>query len=37
MNQAMNTVNFLREKLNEKGMLDVTSGVETSLEFPKNA
>ena len=27
MNQAMNTVNFLREKLNEKGMLDVTSGV----------
>lgn len=35
MNQAMNTVNFLREKLNEKGMLDVTSGVETSLGISK--
>ncbi len=35
MNQAMNTVNFLREKLNEKGMIDVTSGVETSLGISK--
>lgn len=35
MNQVMNTVNFLREKLNEKGMLDVTSGVETSLGISK--
>ena len=35
MNQAMNTVNFLRQKLNEKGMLDVTSGVETSLGISK--
>lgn len=35
MNQAMNTVNFLREKLNEKGMIDVTSGVEVSLGISK--
>ena len=35
MNQAMETVDFLRDQLNEKGMIDVTAGVETSLGISK--
>lgn len=35
MNQVMKTVDFLRDNVNEKGMIDVTSGVETSLGISK--
>lgn len=35
MHQAMETVDFLRKHVDEKGMIDVTSGVETSLHISK--
>lgn len=35
MNQAMETVNFLRKQLDEKGMIDVGTGVELSLGISK--
>lgn len=35
MNQVMNTVDFLRDQIEQKGMIDVTSGVETSLGISK--
>lgn len=35
MQQAMDTVNFLREQLNEKGMIDVGRGVEKDLNISR--
>lgn len=35
MNQVMKTVDFLREQVEQKGMIDVTAGVETSLGISK--
>ena len=35
MHQAMETVDFLRKQIDEKGMIDVTAGVETSLGISK--
>lgn len=35
MHQAMETVDFLRDQLEQKGMIDVTAGVETSLGISK--
>lgn len=35
MHQAMETVEFLRKQVDEKGMIDVTSGVETTLGLSK--
>lgn len=35
MHRAMETVNFLKDQVDEKGMIDVTAGVETSLHISK--
>lgn len=35
MNQVMKTVDLLRDQVDEKGMIDVSSGVETSLNISK--